>query len=216
MDEKSGIRRKSHFSATTLLRRILMFTGAFLLVLTLTPVVQIFGWMLDTGGDYQAKGDVLVILSGSTLESGIMGESSYWRAAYAVEAWREGGFRQIVVAGGSDPKTPISTLIAAFLRASGVPGEVITTETRSDNTRENALYTRELLARMPGKKVLLTSDYHMFRALHTFRKAGIEVTPRPVRDVLLRGGGFTGRWGAFLSVCTELPKIPVYAARGWL
>ena len=216
VDEKSSIRRKSHFSATGIARQIVFLAGVLLLVITLTPVVKIFAWMLDGGGDYHAKGDVLIVLSGSTLESGIMGESSYWRTVYAVQAWREGGFKKIVITGGSDPKMPIATLMSTFLQASGVPADAILTETRADNTRENALFTRDLLAGLPGRKVLLTSDYHMFRALHTFRKAGIEVAPRPVRDVLVRGSGFRGRWGAFLSVCTELPKIPVYAVRGWL
>ena len=186
------------------------------LILNLTPVVKVFGWLLDCGGDYHAKGDVLVVLSGSTLESGILGESSYWRAVYAVTAWREGGFRQIVITGGSDPAAPVADLMAAFLRGSGVPADVITLESKADNTHENAIFLKDVLSRIPGRKVLLTSDYHMFRALHTFRKAGIEITPRPVRDVLLRGGSFRGRWGAFLSACTELPKIPYYAVRGWL
>src|SRR5689334_2043149 len=114
VDEKISIREKSHFSAIAIARQIVFFAGLLVLVVSLTPVVKIFAWMLDGGGDYHAKGDVLVLLSGSTLESGIMGESSYWRAVYAVQAWREGGFQKIVITGGSDPSSPIATLISQF------------------------------------------------------------------------------------------------------
>jgi uncharacterized SAM-binding protein YcdF (DUF218 family) len=182
----------------------------------LTPAVAVFGWLLDGGGDYHAKGDVIVLLSGSTLETGIIGESSYWRAVFAVTAWREGGFRKIVVTGGSDPKAPIANLMADFLRANGIPPDAIVIESKADNTRENALNLKETLANLPGRKVLMTSDYHMFRALRTFRKVGIDVIPRPVRDVELRGKNPRSSWGAFMTVLTEFPKIPYYALRGWM
>ncbi len=48
--------------------------------------------------------------------------------------------------------------------AQGVPASVITVEPASSNTHDNALYTLELLRNVAGRKVLLTSDYHSFRA----------------------------------------------------
>ena len=125
-----------------------------------------------------------------------MGESSYWRSAYAAIAWRDGGFKHVVISGGSDPTTPISTLIADFLKATGVPADAISVETRSSDTRENAMYSKDLITRLPGKKVLLTSDYHMYRAIRVFRKAGIDVEPLPFRDAQMRGSTIRGRWPA--------------------
>jgi uncharacterized SAM-binding protein YcdF (DUF218 family) len=199
-----------------LAQRFFCWLGALLVFLSVTPVVPWAARLLGGGGDYNARGDVLVVLSGSLFEPGIMGESSYWRSVNAVLAYKNGGFQKVVVTGGSDPRSPISTLIATFLVASGVPREAIVMETRSDTTRENALFTKDMLAGLSGRKVLLTSDYHMFRALRTFRKAGIEVEPRPFRDLQMRAGTMRGRWPGFISLCIEIPKIVYYAVHGWL
>ena len=62
-----------------------------------------------------------------------------------------------------------------FLVSQGVPQDRVIVEDRSTSTRENARYTKELLSGMaagPAWPVLLTSDYHMFRAERVFRKTG--------------------------------------------
>lgn len=38
-------------------------------------------------------------------------------------------------------------------------------------------HTARIVEGMPGEKVLLTSDFHMYRAIRVFRKLGVEVTP---------------------------------------
>jgi hypothetical protein len=50
-----------------------------------------------------------------------------------------------------------------FLIFQGVPRGIIEMETRSLSTRENALYAKQLLNAVPGRKQLMISDYHMFR-----------------------------------------------------
>jgi len=67
-----------------------------------------------------------------------------------------------------------------------------------------------------GKKVLLTSDFHMYRALHVFRKQGIEVTPMAVPDVLHSTEHWNGRFSAFETMLVESVKIIYYALRGWI
>jgi len=97
-----------------------------------------------------------------------------------------------------------------------VPAQAIQIETQSRSTRENALYVKALLAGVPGRKVLLTSDYHMFRAHRAFKKAGLEVVPRPYPDAGKRASGWTGRWPAFLDLVRETIKIGYYYAHGWI
>ena len=54
-------------------------------------------------------------------------------------------------------------------------------ESRSRNTFENAVYTKELVEPQPGERwVLVTSAMHMPRAVGVFRKAGWSITPYPV------------------------------------
>jgi hypothetical protein len=51
------------------------------------------------------------------------------------------------------------------------------------STRETALRVRDLVAATLGKKVLMTSDYHMYRAIRFFAKP--ESTWRHVRSRML-------------------------------
>lgn len=68
-----------------------------------------------------------------------------------------------------------------YLAAQGFPAEKILSEAVSRNTRENAVESGKIIsARRLQKIVLVTSAFHMPRAVACFRKAGIEVIPYPV------------------------------------
>jgi uncharacterized SAM-binding protein YcdF (DUF218 family) len=164
---------------------------------------------------HDPSGDVLIVLGGSGVENGILGESSYLRVKYGILAYREGNFHAIVLSGGG-PAVPISVAMRDFMACSGVPRSIMITETASASTRESALYTKKLLEGVPGTKVLLTSDFHMFRAHRAFHKAGLEVLPCPFPDVRKRAVGYRGRWPAFLDLVEESIKIAYYYGRGWI
>jgi uncharacterized SAM-binding protein YcdF (DUF218 family) len=60
------------------------------------------------------------------------------------------------------------------------PGRVVT-ENKSRNTVENALFTREIAKPKPGERwLLVTSAYHLPRAVGVFRKVGFAVEAYPV------------------------------------
>ena len=63
--------------------------------------------------------------------------------------------------------------------------------------------------------MLLTSDYHMFRARRAFRKAGLEVEPRPFPDADKRLNNWRARWQVVLDLGVETVKIVYYRVRGW-
>ncbi|MGN7294365.1 YdcF family protein [Rhizobium sp. SAFR-030] len=68
-----------------------------------------------------------------------------------------------------------------FFAAYGVPADRLIKENTSRNTWENTLNTRDMLAAENlADCVLVTSAFHMPRAMALFAKAGIEVTPWPV------------------------------------
>jgi uncharacterized SAM-binding protein YcdF (DUF218 family) len=59
---------------------------------------------------------------------------------------------------------------------------------RSRNTYENALYSTQLISsRSKDHWLLVTSAYHMPRAIGCFRKAGLTVEPWPVYDLTSHG-----------------------------
>ncbi len=189
--------------------------GLIMVLVTFTPLVPWWGGLL-AGEWNDSGGDVLIVLGGATVGETFVGENSYWRALYGVRAWRQGGFRRILICGGGAP-VPVSELMRDFITAHGVPGEAIQIETLSTNTHENALNALKILGPEPrGKLVLLTSDYHMFRALRLFRKAGLNVVPHPIPDVLKRAVRWRSRWPAFLDLAGETLAIGWYAAHGWI
>ena len=67
-----------------------------------------------------------------------------------------------------------------LLTALGVEPDRLVLESRSRNTHENAVFTRQMLAPKPGETwLLVTSAFHMPRSVGLFRKAGFDVTPWP-------------------------------------
>jgi uncharacterized SAM-binding protein YcdF (DUF218 family) len=199
------------------LRRVsvvaLTLLGFMVLLITTTPLVR--WWGVELAGPWDdPRGDTLIVLSGNGNDE-VIGYGTYLRCQYAVMAWREGGFRKVIVSGGPADH-PQANAMRTFLVSQGIPDSVIISERRSTSTRENALFTKELLAPADGKLVLMTSDYHMGRAVRVFRKAGIDVLPRPIPDATKRGSSWPGRWPAFLDLCAETLKIGYYRARGWI
>jgi uncharacterized SAM-binding protein YcdF (DUF218 family) len=195
--------------------RALAAFGLLFLLVTVTPVTK--WWAKAMAGPWNdPSGEVLIVLGGSVLDNGVLGLSSYWRSTYAVLAYREGGFREVILSGGGIDKVPIVVPMRDFIQCQGVPADVIRLETASKSTRENALFTARMLPGDLRRKVLLTSDYHMYRAHRAFVKAGLQVEPRPFPDVIKRSGRWSSRWPAFLDLATETIKIAYYYARGWI
>ena len=192
------------------LNRLFAVIGFTTVLVISTPIVS--WWARAYSGPIeQPKGDVLILLSAASDEKyGGISYSSYWRARQALFAWQTGGFKTIIICGSGDPG------ILNYLIADGIPREVFVIEPRSISTRENAIETARLAQSLHGKKVLLTSDFHMYRALRVFRKMGIEATPMAVRDVLHSTENWKGRFGAFEIMLVESVKIVYYAVRGWI
>ena len=200
----------------SILRSSLAGLGFFLVIVTATPLVQVWArWLAGPLDD--PRGDVLIMLGASGSNNGILSASSYWRTIYGVWAYRGGGFQKVVVSGGPDPSGhTIAGSMADFLVCQGIPREKILEESKSTSTRENAVYTAEMLKSEPGSKVLLTSDYHIYRASRAFRKAGLQVKLRPCPDILKRASAWENRWPVFLDLLAETAKILYYRLRGWI
>lgn len=82
-----------------------------------------------------------------------------------------------LISGGTDAATPIGQLLQDW----GIPPERIVLEKTSRNTLENAIFTRDLVSPAPDDRwLLVTSAYHMPRAMGVFRHAGFNVEPYPV------------------------------------
>jgi uncharacterized SAM-binding protein YcdF (DUF218 family) len=176
-----------------------------------TPVTKWYAAKL-AGPWAEPKGDVLIVLGADGPTGDFIGLGTYWRCVYAVRVWREGGFSTMVVSGGAG----IAESMRKFVQFEGVPGDRIVVENRSGTTRENALFTAGILARMPGRKVLVTSDMHTYRSVRAFRKAGVEVAPRFFPYVFKLYNSWPARWTVFVELGVETAKIVTYYVRGWI
>lgn len=196
-------------SAARGLRALLAAIGLLTVTILVTPLDR--WWAHAYAGSMdQPRGDVLVVLSAARDDAGVISYSSYWRARYALLAWRAGPWKHLIVSGSG------AEGICAFLVAQGVPRAAIVTETRSETTRENALNTAFAIRSLPGTKVLLTSDFHMYRAIRVFRKLGMEPTPYPAPDVLKQSQHWYGRLSGFQTLVMESAKIIDYRLHGWI
>ncbi|MGI9520161.1 MAG: YdcF family protein [Hyphomicrobiaceae bacterium] len=100
-----------------------------------------------------------------------------------------------------------------YLRDVGIDGSRIVLETRSRNTWQNAVFTRKLLMPRPTDRFLLvTSAWHMPRAIGVFRKAGYHVIAYPV-DYRTRGRA--DLWRPFSTLVNGLKRTD-RALREWI
>ncbi len=87
----------------------------------------------------------------------------------------------VIISGGAPLKIPGTESEAAAARgllvALGMADNQIRTETESLTTWDNAVQVAKLFH--PRKIILVTSAYHMPRAVYSFRKQKIEVVPAP-------------------------------------
>jgi uncharacterized SAM-binding protein YcdF (DUF218 family) len=88
----------------------------------------------------------------------------------------------IIVSGGKVLETTGSEadIAKVILMGLGVPEEKVIVENKSLNTTENASFTKELLEQYHFQQpILVTSAFHMERAVLQFTKVHIAVTPYP-------------------------------------
>lgn len=105
------------------------------------------------------------------------------RLMQAVLLYKKQKVKKLFFSGGSGSlvhrDTKEALMVKPFLQQLGIQDTDLVIETASDNTYQNALYSKPLLAEHfpKGKFLLITSAFHEPRALACFRKQGINVTP---------------------------------------
>lgn len=163
-------------------------------------------------------GDVIVVLGGgATLDTPDVGGAGHL-GAHAVSRLVTGIQLQwqldvpLLVAGGqvfafSGPEAQIMRRVAIGL---GVPPERIIAETESLNTEQNARNVKAILQENGFQSpILVTSAFHMPRAVWLFKRQGVSVIPYPADYQVNRASTFY--WfqllpneGAFRNSCLAL------------
>jgi uncharacterized SAM-binding protein YcdF (DUF218 family) len=95
----------------------------------------------------------------------------------------------------------------------GIPRSRVMLEDRSRNTVENAMFSKQMIAPKPRERwLLVTSAYHLPRAVGAFRKVGFAVEPYPV-DWRTRGN--EDAWRPFATLGDGLRRTDT-AVREWV
>lgn len=108
------------------------------------------------------------------------GADRIWHAA---RLWKRGLAPRIIVSGGSflaqhgGPATTEADAMRLFLMDLGVPADAITDEAQALNTIDNIRNVRAIVGK--GRVALVTSAYHMPRALQLAARAGLNVGAFP-------------------------------------
>ena len=202
-----------------MLRLCFVCFGFLFLVISFTPLVRAVTVAMEQDW-YDGNGDVLVVLGGSMLVTGTganatLGHDTYLRCVYAAWILRKQKFRYVVVTGGEGA----AEAMAQYLKENGVERRTIVLENRADSTYENALYTKRLLEQRYGPQnvpavVVLTSDYHSWRARRVFEHLGFQARTIPVPDVIKQCSFVSRRWPAFLTLVDEFAKDGFYLLHG--
>lgn len=82
----------------------------------------------------------------------------------------------LIMSGGQGPgeEIPESEAMAAYAVEQGVAAERIWTEKRSVSTEENLRFSREMMVKEEPEIIIVTTAYHVFRALILAKKQGIK------------------------------------------
>jgi len=135
------------------------------------------------------KYDMAIVLGGGILDYDMMNDRIIFRQntdriVQVVELYKMGKVKKILISGGNGSLdkdiVPEARLLKRYLYFSGVDSVDIMLEDKSNNTYQNALYCNEILKEKEyyGKSMLLiTSAYHMRRAVKCFERQGIKVIP---------------------------------------
>lgn len=165
---------------------------AGLALMAFSPLPRLIVWPLENRFPQQpvASGPVagVIVLGGAigVARGDVVMTSAAARMTKTVELARAHPRAKVVFAGGAanliSPVTETEADGARLLfEGLGLPLERLVFEDRSRNTRENATFTKQMVDPKPGERwLLVTSAWHMPRAMGVFRKAGFDVEAFPV------------------------------------
>jgi uncharacterized SAM-binding protein YcdF (DUF218 family) len=184
-------------AAGVVFRRRFFYVAALLLLwVSAMPVTSdmvmraVEGWEVRQSAEGMPKADAIVVLSSRRVLAPGDPAISEWddpdRFFGGIELYKAGRAPLIIFTGGWVPwgpgLEPEGRVLIRYSMDIGVPKEHLLTTDKVLNTEEEATAVADLLRkreglRTPPRVLLVTSAYHMRRAIMLFKRAGLEVIP---------------------------------------
>jgi uncharacterized SAM-binding protein YcdF (DUF218 family) len=202
-------------------RRTVEIAAAIAVVYVLVFRTPFVWWLADPlrVSATPVPADAIVVFAGGVGESGRAGGGFQERVTQAIELYRAGHAPRMVFSSGFVFTMREAEVMKAVAVANGVPADAIVLEEAATNTRENILFTKQILEAHGWRRVLLVSSpYHMRRATLAWHRLApeIEVTATPVPESQF----YSHERGASLEqirgLVHELAAIVQYWWRGWI
>lgn len=153
-------------------------------------------WATRLRGAYAAhpevSSDAALIVLGGAIKHGRPCETLALRLDVSARLWHQSPTRTIVVTGGPTPDgtTTEAAEMARYLQECGVSADAVLLEPHARNTHENMTLSTALLDThgFAGQRCVISSDYHLWRALRDAQELGIRLTgiaaPTPRASIL--------------------------------
>ena len=163
--------------------------------------------------------DAIVVLGGGVGEAGKAGGGAEERVSRAIDLYQQGFASHIIFSSGYRFAFYETEIMKELAVAHHVPLSAILLETQARNTVDNATFVTRVLTQHEWQTILLVSSpYHMRRAVWTFRKhaPAIHVTATPV----LWSHFYAHSYGASLDqiqgIANEYLSLLYYWLKGWV
>ena len=217
------------------LKKRLLVLSIIILVLFTNPLlfrIVSLWWQpapveLPTGKTYEA-GIILGGLAGyDKNDRGHFGPNAD-RFIQTANLYHRGIIKKIIVSGGTGKLSQDEPAESFFLReqflANGIPDSAIVIESRSRNTYENAIYSKQITdsLQLQPPFILITSAQHMKRSVSVFKKAKFDCIAFPcdykispqkfdIGDILMPEISLLTNWGFLIK---EMVGLGVYRLTG--
>jgi uncharacterized SAM-binding protein YcdF (DUF218 family) len=180
--------------------------------------------------------DIGIVLGGfsnfnTTVDDRLNFNNAVNRLTDAIVLYKKGIVKKLLITGGdgslSGAKSPEAEKVEPFLIQMGVRKEDILLESRSRNTHENALFTKQLIDSQQlksSKLLLITSAFHLPRAAPCFKKVGLNVQVFPAHFIGEKPSWNASYWlkpdaQAFMNwevIIKEWIGYVVYSVKGYI
>ena len=201
-------------------RRAFETTAAFLVVFALlfySPLVWLAAEPLHVSEPPTAA-DAIVVFAGGVGDSGQAGGGYQERVKQAVDLYKARYAPRLIFSSGYVFAFQEAEIMKSLAVANGVPESAIILEKQSASTHDNVRFVSEILAREGWQKILLVSSpYHMRRALLTWRGVAPQVTvvPTPVASSQFYAHATGASLEQIRGILQEYAAIVAYWLRGW-
>lgn len=177
---KNELRKKKFFKIGLIL--MLLFSNSFIL----DEAVRVWEIPATEFEDVKAC-EYGIVLGGMSVYDKHMDRAQFYRGVdrliQTVELYRLKKIKKIIFTGGSGrilhPDMKEGNYVKRYMLYMGIPQKDFIIESESNNTHENALFTKKIIdeKKLKGDFLLITSAFHMRRSIGCFKKANISVVP---------------------------------------